>query len=778
MTRSSQAADRFSWYSSLKHGGLLIAPSRLAQFYPEDPPPLAPHLADRLRRDLNRLETGSRNGPVSALLDTVLELICDLRPHDGGLWFKGSNVPPEWSRRAITGEIVKPRRIWTGPDNARLPVFVDDDAPNLGKGRGRRTVARVIEWLRASDLRIALLTNARQWRLIYAGLDHDAFAEWDTDLWFEEGTPGPQVAAVQALLSRESITNRLIPAVQATRQGQSELSSILGERVRQAVELLIRAHTPDPAASPRDIYLAATRIVMRMVVLLFAEAREDLLPLDNPIYHDSYGLQALRESLARAAGGARLERLRHRYCAWPRILALFRLIYEGSGHEALPVVRYGGELFRPGDPESNDPLRRALSAFESLPNAPNDATVYQLLDLLCTSPAKVRQGRSATWVSVPVDFSDLSSAYIGILYEGLLDFELRRADDIVIFLNVGDEPALPLSRLEGMSDPDLKSLVEKFKQRSGPAIGGDEEADGEAETEEDEEGEEVEEDVEAEAPEEVEAPPLAAEAGLGYDAATALADSTDVDKAHAARERARTWARRAAIAGKLVPRRATEADLIRTADALIARTILPGEWYLVRWGGTRKGSGTFYTRPELAVPTVQRTLRPLVYDPPKATDGKLDEDAPASAWTPKKPEEILALKVCDPSCGSGSFLVASLRFLTDALLASLHHHGRINEQGERTLVTLAEGRPGGQSLAEELLPCRPDDPDFEPRLRAPQALRGRTIDLRRRSRSASRRTRALDPLDRDDGQGASLLVPRSQGPLREQPRRLLVRPLP
>jgi hypothetical protein len=29
------------------------------------------------------------------------------------------------------------------------------------------------------------------------------------------------------------------------------------------------------------------------------------------------------------------------------------------------------------------------------------------------------------WVDGPVDFSDLSSEYIGILYEGLLDFELR-----------------------------------------------------------------------------------------------------------------------------------------------------------------------------------------------------------------------------------------------------------------------------------------------------------------------------------------------------------------
>ena len=42
-------------------------------------------------------------------------------------------------------------------------------------------------------------------------------------------------------------------------------------------------------------------------------------------------------------------------------------------------------------------------------------------------------------VDAPVDFSALSSEYIGILYEGLLDFELKQAaaDDPVVFLNHG-----------------------------------------------------------------------------------------------------------------------------------------------------------------------------------------------------------------------------------------------------------------------------------------------------------------------------------------------------
>ena len=84
------------------------------------------------------------------------------------------------------------------------------------------------------------------------------------------------------------------------------------------------------------------------------------------------------------------------------------------------------------------------------------------------------------------------------------------------------------------------------------------------------------------------------------------------DAQEAVRERAEAWARRAVSAGKLVPRpkskspealREYEQAVGSTARSLVERVILPDEWFLVRWGGTRKGSGTFYTRPQLAVPT-------------------------------------------------------------------------------------------------------------------------------------------------------------------------------
>ena len=170
-------------------------------------------------------------------------------------------------------------------------------------------------------------------------------------------------------------------------------------------------------------------------------------------------------------------------------------------------------------------------------------------------------------------------------------------------------------------------------------------------------------------------------------------------------ESAKRWAKEAVVlAGLISKQRNKEPDSeyqARTeseATQLIKRVVATGEFYLVRAGNTRKGTGTFYTRPQLAVPTVHRTLEPLCYD--KAADGTL---------TPKQPETILGLKVCDPACGSASFLVAALHYLTDALYKSLCHHRHLDDPEQAKKLTLPYGRLRTGKTKEELVPFPPDD---------------------------------------------------------------------
>lgn len=706
------------WWSSLRHGGLLLTPSRLIETFDDPLPELSNYETDNLRRALLRLDAASdASAGRGELVVAVLEDLCKLDAAHGAHWVAGSALDPAvWSRKALTGEVVRPRRVLHGPRGEILPVFVVD-AERVGAGHGRAAIARTLEWMRRSDQRLALITNARQWRLIYAATDHDAWAEWDTAQWFEGGRASHQVEALRRLLSPGALfaaakgeRPRLLAAIEDSRKGQAELSATLGERVRKAVELLIQSHGEALVAlgaqvTHREIYLAATRVVMRMVVVLFAEAR-DLLPRENPIYHGSYGLQGLREQLA--AEGRR-RRIEHDPGAWPRVLGLFRLVHEGSLHEAMPVLAYGGGLFRPGSAfPIDDGLGLALAAFEDPANSPHDDVVARLLDLLCRTRVKLRQGRGSMWVFSPVDFSDLSSEYIGILYEGLLDFELRRAQpgDPMVFLALGDEPVLPLSRLDAMPPETLKGLLARFKQKKRK---DDEEAEEEIEEETpDEEAEESEAELEPEADD-------------------PIAPDDPHDARVEAQRRAEDWAFRAVSIGAMVKKptskkpealAAWEAQARSEAVRLVRRVILPGEWFLVRWGGTRKGSGTFYTPPQLAVPIVHRTLLPLTHTPPSAPDGSPEPDAPRARWSPRRPADILAIRVCDPAMGSGSFLVAALRFLTDALFESLHAHGAIHRDGpDATVITLPLGASDDARLHNELLPCRPDEERFEPLLR-------------------------------------------------------------
>lgn len=708
-------------WSSLKHGGLLISANKLTEYFPETLPPLNHWQVEQLRRAVTAFD--GTNASLAALLDYMLQ---DLSGFPADQWQKAQAVESQWSIRSFTGALVKPRRIWCGPNGEVLPVFVPEEGATrqfggrLGVGRSRKLLSRVTEWLRRQHLPFALVTNGRQWRLVHAGSDFESWCEWDIEFWFEEGEPSAQTLAWRTLINPQNFLReggqsaRLHKAVNESRKGQAELSAVLGERVRQSVENLISASQAtietakldEKGVDYNDLYVAGSRIIMRCIVTLFAEARQ-LLPVDNTIYQQAYSLEGLRQQLDRRSGGRGSDRLTHGRSAWPRLIALFKLIYHGSAHQAIPVPHYGGALFEPGDPESSDPISKALAVLESQDNLISDQQVLTILRLLTRTRVKIRQGNRNTWVDGPVNFSALSSEYIGILYEGLLDFELKRAktDDPVIFLGIGNQPALALSQLEQMDDKTIKKLFEELKKKDSSAgdDGGDEEP--EAESEEDAESE-VEEEGDSEA----------------------ASDSDEVEESALTGdhlERAQEWLEKAAVLAGVVkkPRgkRAKQSDgsdeLKRAAKQLCGKMIAPGQFYLVRWGGTRKGAGTFYTRPQLAAPTVRRTLQPLVYEGlNKATDPRTGLEE-FTQWVPRTPEEILALKVCDPAMGSGSFLVGALRYLTDALVESLFHHEYVKPaEGDRE-ATLDEERISAL-LSDELLKLRPSHEGFEETLRA------------------------------------------------------------
>jgi len=668
---------------ALRHSGNLLSPLALDGL----PSPSKPKwgLADRLRSALVTLDPNQpKSSALGDLLDTILEEVCGFE--EG--WEKANSLSASDAEKLLDGTVLKPRRRWTGSDGETLVVFTST-ATRLGLGKGRRPVAQVVEYLRRRAIPLGLLTNGTQWRLIWADADSLAWAEWEADRWLDADRLAGEFEVLRCILAPATLLRAgadlspLLAAIRDTRRGQAKLSKELGERVRCAVETLLRSRAPllGPAWDEHEsnaLYVAACHFVMRLVVTLFAEARE-LLPVDNPIYHHGYGLRGLLDQLDRLTP----ERRRARTMAWPRLLALYRLLHQGSLHPAIILPAYGGDLFRPGD-VNGDGVQRALALLEALPEPPDDDVVHHLLVLLTRTKQRVREGSAWRSVAAPVDFTELTSEYIGILYEGLLDYELHRAgEQPVVFLNLGDQPALPLDRLEGMDDKALKALVEKAKVKKQAASEGDDEGEGDASEDDPSDEVDIEEDADSSEPSET-------------DAALVEEEESQDDARAEARARALAWGRRAAEVAKLVKKpkgkkvdlAVYEAQLDTAAKQLVADLKLPGELYLVRWGGTRKGAGTFYTRPQLTLPTVRRTLEPLLYDG-------------GDARTVRPPEVLLALKVCDPAMGSGSFLVAALRVLTAAVVESLHVHKRITQVNGNTTVDCELWPEGDRSLPTE-----------------------------------------------------------------------------
>jgi hypothetical protein len=637
-------------------------------------------------------------------------------------------------RMGNKSDTIRPHRVVFADDERKTPALLvmADTSQIVGRGRGRTAYSRFLELLRGTGHRLGLLTNGRQFRLVYAGLDFESWCEWESERWFDDGEGTEELNGLRQLLSPDALkpvkegTSGMLDAVEESRKRQADLSSVLRENVRQAVELLLEevsavhrtnqtlfaslmaAGTERPLtdAEAHEALLQATvRVVMRLVVCLFAESRQ-LLPVDFPIYAQAYGVRSLHELLeetTRNEGGT--HGLMNRSMAWPRLMALFRLIHGGSAHGAFELRPYGGALFRPGDDKSSEPVARALHILEHAVSV-SDATIYHVLRKLLRGPLPVLRGRAKTFVEGPVDYTDLRTEFIGLIYEGLLDYKVKRTDEKIgpqVFLNLGREPVLPLSRLNEMLANDkkgLKDLLTTLRKEKVTASAAAEEEEAEEEAEEPEEGEE--ETTEAE----VEVEALAGDEGVrGGDYLDAV-------------ESAKAWAKEAAVlAGLVGKQKAKEPDseyqarIDAEATKLIKKVVATGEFYLVRAGNTRKGTGTFYTRPQLAVPTVHRTLEPLCYD--RAEDG---------TQTAKTPEVILGLKVCDPACGSASFLVAALHYLADALYKSLCHHRKLDDPAQAKKLTLPYGRPRTTKADEELVPFPPNDPQrghvFEDQVKA------------------------------------------------------------
>ena len=619
------AAQQTEWLNLVEKIGPFLAPGVLAETFPQGLERVETRARQRIRSAYEEWrEAVDAEDPVLDALhaEWVRLVLEELLGYEPTVLKSGADIPSRFVLvEPHTGCRMEPSHaVLLNDSEAKLLIKVCPPDTGLslpipGETWAASPIERMTQLCKATGVPVGLVTDGEQWALVSAPPDGaSSHGIWFSRIWQQEPI------TLQAFVSLLDV-RRCFGAAEGTPQAlfaaslehQNEVTDILGEQVRRAIEVLVQALDKADLdrdrellkdVSPSELYEAGLTVMMRLVVLLCAEER-GLLLLDDPTYRQSYAASTLRAQLKeehRLWGGEILE---HRHDAWARLLALFRGVFGGIEHESLRLPPLGGSLF---DPDRFPFLegRPAGSCWRDVPATPlpiDNRTVLLLLSAL--------QVLEKNTGAIHLSYELLDVEQIGHVYEGLLERAVRRVPETTLGL-LGSQKAVnpnasirELEEAQASGQDKLLSLLLEKTGRSESALRKTLEKRPE------------------------EALQHAILAACGGD--TALAS------------------------------RITPLALLLRKDAWGEPVIYRESSFQVGFGTSRRETGAHYTPKILTEPIVQHTLEPLVYEGPA-------EGVPMADWKLKAPSEILALKVCDMAMGSAAFLVQVCRYLGERLV--------------------------------------------------------------------------------------------------------------
>ena len=205
----SQVDPNHAWWSRLRHQGLLLSPVVMLERYADAPPGASYGAAVKLRDantrfastlDTSKGEVVLEESAILRWVDTVLDGFAG----NNGRLAKQGHIPDKFTAAIRIGtktETLKPDRVLFADALCQVPALLvlADTSPQVGRGRGRTAYARMIELLRSTGHRLGLLTNGRQFRIVYAGLDFESWSEWESDRWFDDGEGTQELLGLRQL---------------------------------------------------------------------------------------------------------------------------------------------------------------------------------------------------------------------------------------------------------------------------------------------------------------------------------------------------------------------------------------------------------------------------------------------------------------------------------------------------------------------------------------------------------------------------------------------------
>lgn len=229
--------------------------------------------------------------------------------------------------------------------------------------------------------------------------------------------------------------HRLPALLRESRQRQEKVTEELAGQVEEALQILVagfdvanqrmkgrllRDYAEEEGVE--DFRAGLVTVLLRLVFLLYCED-QGVLPTDNPFYAENYSLARLADQLQEERV-LYPEAMRHRYGAWARLCALFRLVWSGARHKDLTLPARQGDLF---DPHRFLFLEGRLTAGDDDGELPpvDDGVVDDVLDRLV-----YLEGQRLSYRNLDVE-------QIGSVYEALMAVELRRARSLALPLRGG-----------------------------------------------------------------------------------------------------------------------------------------------------------------------------------------------------------------------------------------------------------------------------------------------------------------------------------------------------
>ena len=639
------ASDQhYEWFNLIEIAGPFLAIPVLQQVFPQGLDGLATNDRQRLRQAYEEwveVVENKESDLAGIHREWILMIMKDALEYGEELKVDASELHEALEMRAI-GRENKPAIIVTAyapGTNLLKPV------PSSLSVESPEEIMRAR--CKTEEVRIGIVTNGEEWMLVNSPVGKTSgYAMWHARIWWQEPVT---LKAFSSLLNirrafgpPEETMDQLL---ERSTEFHEEVTDTLGEQVRHAVEVLVRAlgradqdRNGDllKDVDPKQLYEAGLTVMMRLVFTLCAEER-DLLLLGDPVYDQNYALSNLRAQLREDSDQHGPEVLEKRFDAWSRLLSTFRMIYGGTEHEGLRLPALGGSLF---DPDRFPFLegRAPGTNWKGEPANPLPIDNHTVL-LLLRSLQLLQQKGGAQMLS----YKGLDVEQIGHVYEGLLEYTVDRVDELSIGFSGSKTVTNPIVPVSELLDLDEAKLAQNLADKTGKTASALKNA-------------------------------LKKESEKSALPALIQALGNDEESAR-----------------KLLPL----AGLIRK-DSWGTLMIYPANSFAVVPGEGRRATGAHYTPAEFARDIVEKTLTPIIYEGPA-------EGWPEEQWKLRSSAELLDLKVCDPAMGSAAFLVATCRYLSEKLITAWRTEEDVGKEIN------VEGQALEPGLGAELMPKELDD---------------------------------------------------------------------